>query len=107
MFAGLSVALRVFADVTLAPSIPARCSAPPELQQVVRPANHLPLRSAVRQPAPLESVDPSASLGLAEHRLDDLAALLVESAATPRQQLAVHPLAVAQTSGDATARRLR
>src|SRR5687768_4333567 len=37
-------ALRSLADLHLVPSVPAGFSAPPQLQKVVRPADHFPLR---------------------------------------------------------------
>src|SRR5512147_2842880 len=52
------------------PSVPAGLLAPPQLQQVMRPADHLPLALAVRQAAPPEPVDPTAHLGLPKDRLD-------------------------------------
>src|SRR5688500_10152354 len=98
-------ALRSLADLHLVPSVPAGFSAPPQLQKVVRPADHFPLRLTVGQSASLEPVDPAARLGLTEHRFDDLAALLVQAPSPLRQKLAVHPLALAQMPRDATARR--
>src|SRR3954447_25793104 len=85
----------------LDPSVPAGVSAPPQLQQVVRPADHLPLALAIRQTTLLEPVASSARLGLAEYWLDDLAPLLVQLPTTLREQLAVHSLAVAQMTRDA------
>src|SRR5512143_2305803 len=93
---------RTSATRCLLPSVPAGLPAPPQLQQVVCPADHFPLRLAMRQPAALEPVDPTARLGLTEHRLDDLAPLLVQPPSPLRQQLAVHPLTRTQMPGDAT-----
>src|SRR5512144_1488586 len=92
---------RIVFDRTSRPCAPSGPPAPPQLQQVVRPADHLPFRLTAAQPALHEAVDPPARLGLAEHRLDDLAPLPVETPAALRQQLTVHPLAAAQIPGDA------
>src|SRR5262245_20079517 len=98
--AGNTGADRTAADPRFDPSVPAAVSTPPQLQQVVRPADHLPLRFAVRQTALLESVDSSARLGLTEHRFDDLAPLLVQLPTALREQLAIHPLTATQMSWD-------
>src|SRR5512147_3007698 len=49
---------------TSRPSVPAGPPAPPQLQQVVGPADQLPLAPAVRQATALEPGDPPACLGL-------------------------------------------
>src|SRR5512147_645626 len=97
-----TVGLRTSATRCPLPSVPAGLPAPPQLQQVVRPADQLSLALAVRQATTLEPADPPTRLGLAEHRLDDLTPLLVQPPATLRQKLALHPPARAQTTGDAT-----
>src|SRR5512142_93196 len=96
---------RIVFDPTSRPCIPSGLPAPPELQQVVRPADHLPFHLTVTQPALHEAVDPPTRLGLAEHRLDDLAPPLVQPPPSLRQELAVHPLAVAQVPRDAAPRQ--
>src|SRR5512147_1957059 len=95
---------RIVFDRTSRPCAPSGPPAPPQLQQVVRPADHLPFRLTVAQPTLHEAVDPPTRLGLAEYRLDDLAPPLVQAPSSLRQQLAVHPLTRAQIPGDAPPR---
>src|SRR5512144_341222 len=98
---------RIVFDRTSRPCAPSGPPAPPQLQQVMRPADHLPFRLTVAQPTLHKAVDPTTRLGLAEHRLDDLAPLLVQTSSALRQELAVHPLAETQIPGDLTPRRRR
>src|SRR5512144_2391102 len=98
---------RIVFDRTSRPCAPSGPPAPPQLQQVVRPADHLPLGLTIAQPTLHEAIDPPTRLGLAEHRLDHLAPPLVQPTATLRQQLALHPLTPTQMGRDPTPRYRR
>ena len=73
-----------------APSVPARPPVPPQLQQIMRPADELPLaRSSVQAPQ-VESLAAAHVFDLPEHRLHGLRPLLVGRSAALRHELSLH-----------------
>src|SRR3989304_6504752 len=82
--------------VAPAPPGPDRLPASPELQQIVCGAEHLPLAVTGRLPSSQKPVTAPDPLDLSEHRLDRLAAFLVQPAAALRQQRALHAVASRQ-----------
>ena len=72
---------------------PGRLPAPPELQQIVCGSEHLPLAVTGHLPSSHKPVTATGALDLSEHRLDRLAAFLVQTTSARRQQCALHAVA--------------